>query len=161
MESLERRKEKEKGGLLIPFRKRSSNLDLGWFDVLQADDPRSLLIPLYEHPQHIHTPSRSQTTIPNHKPASVFRLFPSTIFLGHIRPFPIQIPQSIDYSQFTPRSLLTIPNSSLYLVTYDHSRHKQVFLSLLTIPFHDQTSQPMAIPCSNTLGHIRPFPTQA
>ena len=125
LESLERRKEKEKGGLLIPFRKRSSNFNLGWFDVYTQIAPSPLLYSLHEHPQHIHTPSRSQTTIPNHKPASVFRLFPSTIFLGHIRPFPIQIPQSIDYSQFTPRSLLTIPNSSLYLVTYDHSRHKQ------------------------------------
>ena len=136
-------------------------MDLGRFDVLQADNTSSLLIPLYEHPHHVHTPSRSQTTIPNHKPASVFRLFPSTIFLGHIRPFPIQIPQSIDYSQFTPRSLLTIPNSSLYSVTYDHSRHKQVFLSLLTIPFHDQILSLLTIPSSNELGHIRPFPTQA
>jgi len=73
----------------------------------------------------------------------------STHLLGHKRPFPTTSqPQSFDYS---------LPRSSS--VTYDHSLYK--FLSLLTIPFHDQILSLLTIPNSNKLGHIRPFPTQA
>ena len=95
LESLERRKEKEKGGLLIPFRKRSSNFDLGWFDDYKQIAPSLLL----------YYPPRAPTTHPH----------TFSVTNDHSQPQASLSLSTIPFHDL-PRSHTTIPytNSSVY-----------------------------------------------